>query len=443
MSNTTPRPAGETSMAKEILRAIVHILLKNWGFKLLALLLAVVLWSGLITQDPNLTREKVFSDVSISVTGTESIKRNGFIVVSDLKETLGEAFLRVDVPQMQYQNAQASTFNVRIDLSRITETGLQDVRVLTSNSSIYGSVSEVQPSTVQLEVEEYVTRYRIPANIATVGKAPEGYYAGTASIDPPIVTVSGPRSLVEKITRAEAVLDLSKLPAREGLLRTALTFQLLDEEGKAIESDLLEVTSQSVLVDSLVVEQYMYATKSMQVADIGLVSGKPEDGYEIKSVSYMPETVTAAARSMNLDALDTLYTNSSVDVTGRRETFQAQVRVRRPSELIYLSADTITVTVEIGPVIGNRVFEQQVQVTGLADNLRADLSQRKAAVTVSGPVLWLQELKNNSVRLTVDAAGLEAGSHELMLNCQVEGPDDEVFTVEMNPETITVNIVEK
>jgi len=276
-----------------------------------------------------------------------------------------------------------------------------------------------------------------------VGKAPEGYYAGTASIDPPIVTVSGPRSLVEKITRAEAVLDLSKLPAREGLLRTALTFQLLDEEGKAIESDLLEVTSQSVLVDSLVVEQYMYATKSMQVADIGLVSGKPEDGYEIKSVSYMPETVTAAARSMNLDALDTLYTNSSVDVTGRRETFQAQVRVRRPSELIYLSADTITVTVEIGPVIGNRVFEQQVQVTGLADNLRADLSQRKAAVTVSGPVLWLQELKNNSVRLTVDAAGLEAGSHELMLNCQVEGPDDEVFTVEMNPETITVNIVEK
>ena len=199
MTNPSPQKGGR---GRELLRSLGRLLTHNWGAKILSLFLAVVLWAGLITQDPTLTREKNFTDVTISVSGTDSIKRNGFIVVSDLSAVLGGATLRVEVPQMQYQNAQASHYNLRIDLSRVTQAGVQDIKVQSTNSSTYGSVEEITPAVVQIEVEEYVTRYRIPVNVNTVGDAPRGYYAGTPSLDPPMVAVSGPRSLVEQIVRA-------------------------------------------------------------------------------------------------------------------------------------------------------------------------------------------------------------------------------------------------
>ncbi|MBQ7305604.1 MAG: hypothetical protein IJW85_05290, partial [Clostridia bacterium] len=351
MMQNHPQQPEKNSQWKTILLTLWQMLSKNWGFKLLALLVAIALWAGLITQDPSLTREKIFNDVTISVTGSETIKRNGMIVTSDLDELLQGAQLQVDVPQMQYSNANASTFNARIDLSRVNTTGVQEIKVLTTNSVAYGTVRQVIPSTLEIEVDEYVTRYRIPMNVNIIGEAPAGYYAGTAQPDPPMVAVSGPKTLVEQIVRAEAVLDLSSLPAREGTMRVASAFYLLDEQGNAVESDLLSVTSESVLLDSVVVELTMYATKEMDISGLSMIKGEPEEGYEVKSVSYTPTVIRAAGRSINLDLLDTLYASSAVDVTGKTASLQQQVRVRRPTELIYLSADTVTVEVEIGPII--------------------------------------------------------------------------------------------
>lgn len=96
---------------------MARFFLHQWPFKLLSLVIAIVLWSGLITQDPTLTREKVFTGVTISVSGEDTIKRNGLIVVSDLDAVTQDAKLRVEVPQMQYANASASNYNARLDLT--------------------------------------------------------------------------------------------------------------------------------------------------------------------------------------------------------------------------------------------------------------------------------------------------------------------------------------
>lgn len=440
MQNTPQQPP-KNDRWKEITQIIWRAVKNNWGFKLLALLLAIVMWSGLITQDPSLTREKVFNDVTITVAGTETIKRNGMIVTTDLDELLENAQLRVDVPQMQYSNVTASTFNVRIDLSRVTTTGTQEIKVLTTNSVTYGTVSEVTPSSIQIEVEEYITRYRIPVNVNAVGEPPEGYYAGTAQPDPPMVAVSGPKSLVDRIVQAEAVLEQANLPAREGSIRTAAAFYLLDEEGNRVESDLLSVTSESVLLDSVVVEQSMYATKDMELSGLSLISGKPADGYEVKSVTCTPEIIKAAGRAVNLELLDTLYAGSTVDVTGKEESFQQQVKVRRPTELVYLSADTVTVEVEIGPIIKQQDFSgQKVELTNLGDGLRASLGSKTANVSVTGPQLWVKGLRSYHISLSCDAAGLMEGEYDLPVVCTIQNDDGQTYTVDVDPATIHVTI---
>lgn len=442
MQNTPQAPQG--GRLRQVLHILWGMIKNNWGFKLLAMVLAIVLWSGLITQDPNLTREKVFSDVKISVSGTDSIKRSGKIVVNDLTEQLTGAQLWVDVPQMKYSAAYSGAYNARIDLSRVTQIGTQELEVLTTNSATYGTVSEVSPATIQVEVEEYITRYRIPVNVAVSGELPVGFYASVAQPDPPMVAVSGPKSLVERIVQAEAVLEQSSLQPQEGEVRIAAPFYLLDAAGNRVESSLLSVTSESVLLDSVVVEFSLYSTKSMVISSLGLTTGAPAEGYEIKGVSCEPDFVMAAGKAENLALLDTLYANNAIDVTGRMTSFQQVLKVRRPSELAYLSSDSVTVEVEIGPIIQEKVLESlKISTVNLEKGLRATLSGKTATVTIAGPQLWVKGLRSSHISLTCDLGGLTAGEYDLPITCTVQDDEGQTYTTEISPATLHVLIEEK
>lgn len=440
----SPQPQKEPSRWSVLLEALKHLLLHNWPTKLLALVLAVVLWAGLIMQDPTLTREKTFSNVKISITGSDAIKRNGFIVVSDLDEVLGSVSMSVDVPQMQYANAKASSYNVRIDLSRITAAGEQEIPVQASNNSVYGTVSSILPSTVRLEVEEYITRYRIPVTTLSVGTAPEGYYATEPAVDPPMIAVSGPKSLVERITRAQAVVELGNLPAREGTLRKAVPFTLLDENNNEIESDLLQITSESVLVDSVVVEQKVYSVRTILLSDLGLVRGTPAKGYEVKSVYVTPDHVTVAGLQRELDTLDVLYADSYVDVSGLSSSVNRSLRLRIPSSLPYTSANTVTVAVEIGPILRSKTFTGlDIAAEGLMDGLTCTMVTKQGAVTVTGAQLWLNELTKADVTLSCDLSGLTAGTYDVPVLCDIVDREGKNSSVEMAPQTIRVVIAQE
>ena len=99
---------------------VLKVIINNWTWKLLALFLAICLWVGLITQDPTLTRERVFTDATVSITGAETLRRNGLIVLSGLEDEVLHARLRVEVPQREYNTVGASNYNPRVELSRIT-----------------------------------------------------------------------------------------------------------------------------------------------------------------------------------------------------------------------------------------------------------------------------------------------------------------------------------
>jgi hypothetical protein len=47
---------------------------------------------------------------------------------------------------------------------------------------------------------------------------------------------------------------------------------------------MLQVTSESVLLDSVIVEQMVYTKRTVEMSQLGLVTGTPAEGYEIKGV---------------------------------------------------------------------------------------------------------------------------------------------------------------
>lgn len=441
MSQTPASAPKEKGRVTAALSGALHILLQNWKTKLLALLIAIALWAGLIAQDPTLTREKRFSDVAVTISGAETLKRNGYIVTSDLESLLDDVTLEVDVPQMQYTAAQASNYNVRVDLSRIKQTGEQEVRILGSNSAAYGTVTSVEPDTVRIMVDEYVTRYRIPVSVVTSNSVPEGFYATTAAVDPPMLTISGPASLVNDIALAEVRIDLSELPQREGAWRRAVSYTLLDENDKAVSSDLLQITSESVLVDSIVVSQTVYTKRELAMSDIGLVRGTPVEGYEVKSAYVTPSVITVAGSKELLDTIELLYPHSYVDASGMSGSFNQTLQLRRPANLQYISATEVTVTVEVGPIMGTQTYDEvPLDIHGLRDGLRATTDHITASVRVTGPQLSLDLLEKSWLEMYVDLTELEAGEYDLPLVGGVKDDESGMYTVEATPDMVHVVI---
>ena len=443
MSNTH-HAAREGNGRASFPRRLMKALFRNAGFKILAILLAILLWAGLITQDPSLTRERTFTDVNVSVSGSETLLRNGFIVTSNLDEVLGNVTLRVDVPQMQYQSAQGSNYNARIDLSRITEPGVQSVRISTSSSSTYGTVLETSPAEVEIVVEEYVTRYRIPVRVQTTGNAPEGFYASSPAASPALITISGPKSLVEPIVCAEATIELDRLPAREGTNREAVAYRLVDANGETVESDLLEITSESVLLDSIIIEQQLYTLKTIALSDIGLLQGDPATGYAVQSVSITPENITVAGSADVLSELDALYPDTSIDLTGLTKSFTHQLRLRNPGGLAYTSTNSITVAVEIGPVMEERTFSNiRLGIENIGVGMKASMAIKYGSLLLNGPQLWIQKVRAGDINLYCDAYALTAGTYELPVLCTINGSDGVTYSIDVSPMTVEVTIVEK
>ncbi len=445
--NTEPKknaPAINKELSDALKAAPSHFwnrLSHNWGWKLLSLLLAVCLWAGLITQDPNLTRERRFTNVPISITGEDTLMRNGLIVLSGLEEeNLQLESFRAQVPQKSYNSASVSNYNPRIDLTRITQTGEQDVKVIFTTSSTYGTVEGASPDTFRIVVDEYVTNYRIPVRLNLLGDYPEGFYAATPVLEPSTVSVSGPKSIVDQVAAVQLDFDPASLTPRAGVIRLAIPLKFIDAEGNAIESRLLEAASANTVLRTITVELRLYESKKLNVSYHAMLNGEPARGYTVTNVSAEPSSIIAAGEPAVLEAIDSLFADNPIDVSGKSESFAAEITLRRPAELAYLSAKTATVYVEIEPAIISRDFTDiRISVKNVPSGLKATLPQKATTVTVTGPLLMVEAIRASNLQLSVDVSGLEAGEHVLPVEVYMnKNMDQELLSYFVQHASITV-----
>ena len=61
------------SYLNSLLQTLKHVVLHNGGLKFIAVLISVLLWAGVISQDETLTRDKTFQNVNVTVTGTDTL----------------------------------------------------------------------------------------------------------------------------------------------------------------------------------------------------------------------------------------------------------------------------------------------------------------------------------------------------------------------------------
>ena len=349
-SNNASSGQGKT-MVKEMLHQIGKTVIHNWPMKVICILMAVLLWGTLISQDASLTRTKVFENVKVNVINQTAMERNGFIVVGGL-EQISNVRVTAEVPQNYYDTVTPSGYSIHVDLSAIDRTGQVSVPINHTRHVNYGAVTELSVKEVVLEVEEYVTRSRIPVKVSLEGEMPAGLYGSNSNIlvDPEYVTIAGPKSKVQSVVRCVAVYDLSLLSGEAGLERTACAFVLEDAAGKAVSTENITVTLGNTKIDSIIAEQTLYKTVEMPLDTDALIKGEVAQGYRITNVTVSPESIVMAVRDENAFAGDLKYLDGAVDVSGLSESTTQVLSIIRPGDVINMNSDVAYVTVEIEKV---------------------------------------------------------------------------------------------
>lgn len=435
-SRPTKKPDAPRGPFRELRRAISRILGSRAFLMALSLLTAVVFWSILVASDGTLTREKTFQNVAVSVTGESTLKSRGYIVMDDLDSLISGVKLTVEVTQSNYSRVSGTSYNPHIDLTQVTGEG-ENVLNVAFSSQLYGPVVSCEPSSVRVNVERYITR-RVPVVLETSGGLP-GYYLDSAKTDPTMLSVSGPQSLVSQVARAVASIDVSLLSGERRSDRNSTQIRLQDAAGNTVESDLIEITNQTVLTDTVVVETELVPMREVPLEVESLVTGEPAEGYELLEVTASQESLLIAAADEVLDAITVLTTDQPLSIEGATQDVTGTVRLRRPTGIENTVPYDVTVTARIGEMTAQRTLRQvQVEVDGLDDSLRVSLSREKQTVQLTGPYTFINGLSQSDVRLFVDVNGLGEGTHVVPVQISIDNAPE--FACALSSPEITVTI---
>jgi len=294
---------------------------------------------------------------------------------------------------------------------------------------------------VTVNVERYMTR-RVPVVLELLGFAPDDVYLDSYRSDPNMLSVSGPQSQVTSVARAVAKLDLDGLSVDRASDRTALDVELQDSNGNVIVSDKLEITNQTVITDSVIVETEVVPAVMVPLDLESMVTGRPAEGYELVSVYAEQDSLRVAAKADVLGAIEFLTTEQPMDIDGATANVSGYVRLKRISGIENSLPAEIAITAEIAEKTTERTMRSiDVDVSGLDDGLEAKLSDKQITVQLTGAYSFIKALERDNVRLYVDVSDLSAGSYKLPVQIHIDNATD--FTCALSKAEVNVEIAEK
>ncbi len=409
------------------LRAVWSLLSKNFGLKLLSLLVAILLWNYVITTNTSITRTKTVSGLTGYVAGQSILSgAYGLALLEDPAALLSDISVMIEVSQSDFANVTADNVQVTLDLSNARRTGVQEIPLKATTA--YGRIVRIVPSKVAVELETLDSRV-IPVNVQTEGRAENDQWYKISRLNPQSLTIKGPASVVQSI--ASALVDVDITGARERFT-SAEQYVLRDSEGNEIPQEMLERSASSISVSVDV-----YPTKEIPI-DASLdsvISGQPAEGYVVQSVTIQPDALTVAADRELLDSIDLLHIDP-ISVEGASQSFSVRAEVSKLSAFRSISADQVYVNVAIAEeTVGAWIEDVRISYVGKGEGLKLVEPQSSVRVYVTGPRSAVAKLREAGFVATVDLEGLGAGEYLLDMSFP-----DTFSNIEFTPESSEIKV---
>lgn len=266
-------------------------LTSNLGLKLISIAVSFILWLVVVSiDDPVITR--TYSGIEVEVLNADAITSQG--KVYEVLDDSNIISVSLSAKRSILEKMSRDYIRATADLKEMTILNSVSIDVRTTRYS--DMISSITPLTKNLKVDvEDLEKKQLSINVETVGNPAKGYVVGSNSPSVNITSVSGPKSVVSKLARAVATVDVSGATSN---IRASSRVVLYDGNGDAIDNSMLTVGVTDILVDIDILE-----TKEIPVT--AAVSGTPADGYAATGrVSVSPESILVAGSGSTYKSLE-------------------------------------------------------------------------------------------------------------------------------------------
>ena len=178
------------------------LLASDGALKIISVLIAIGIWVYIaLVMNPAI--EVTVRDLPIQFIGGESLNSKGLAVISESATTVT---VKIKGSRKKMGNNDMKTIIAKADISSITETGETNIPIEIVIPFENQGVSSQSEYSVNVKVEKSAEK-TLDIEVSTIGTLAPDYMPGDIVCDPKKVTLSGPKSAVDKISKAEAVLN--------------------------------------------------------------------------------------------------------------------------------------------------------------------------------------------------------------------------------------------
>jgi len=380
---------------------MIRPLVQNLGSIILALILALMVWIVAVNEENPPTDVTYPEAATIEVEGLSP----GLILAEELNQTVT---LKLVVAAAVIKELSRQDFRAVVDLSGLgpgESVVPVEVRCPGCAQKVI-RIEEVDPAHVTVRLEEVTEKEsEVVVNILDADNAAApGYSARLPIVNPPTVTVSGPKSEVDQVTKVVANMFLGG--AKETVQQTR-SVVARSADGTALRR--VKMSPATVEITIPVEPRSGYK----EVSVIAVTSGRVDFGYWISNIAVNPSTVTLVGSPLAVQRVPGFVKTEPVEVEGAHGVITKTVGLVLPEGVAVEGQDGVEVVVDVSATVGGRTVQREPRVRGLANGLKAEVSPNRVDVILSGPLSELSGIGADDVIVILDLLGYDVGTYQV------------------------------
>lgn len=377
----------------------------NLGLKILAFLMAAVLWVAVVNLDDPTISKQFTTGVTVENENYVSTRGKYYEIESEEMNVTFKVYGKRSVIN-QLNN---SDFKAVADLSQITQDGTENLAPVTiaPQRSVNQLTITKRVQNIRVKLEDLMRKSFI-IQAESQGKPAGGYALDSINVTPNVLRVSGPKSVVSKINDVKAVIDVTGMSTE---ITDSVVPLLYDKDGKTMDITRLTMNLNTVTVKAGVVSEKKVPVKVNY-------TGSPAEGFEVVALDTDPDEISIKGDSDILNAIGSItIPEGLINVEGMEEKLKQQVDITKylPSGVTLSDSTQASVTVNVDiEEMERRTYNvpvSKIEIDNLPEGCKIEFISKQASIPIYGLKNDLDVLEADSLHPILDVSGMMSGRH--------------------------------
>ena len=395
-------------------------LMNKFTLKILSLAIAVLIWLIVRNvQDPVIVQ--TFYDIPVTLVNESYLANDMKIPL--LMEGNDTVRVRIKAQESEIRELKKENIIAQADMTQIyMDATPKMVPVEVTCKGISDDDITVTPRNIQVDIENQTSVEKTIA-VNTGDSTPDkDYEVGSLQANPAKVTISGPESIINKIDKVVAKIDITDM--KESNVELDSELKIYDKNQEELSEKQLSYLNLAGVRDNKIKIQAQFWKIQKNVQLQAEYSGSPKYGYEVDSVTVVPETVSLAGTDealQKLAAQGNIVTipGEYIDVSGNDSDFDVEVDISgllpENTKLARDINSTVIATVKILPY-NSRDYEvspTQITVENKPENMNYKFEPDKIVARIKAKEEDLDNLQAEDIQMKIDLKDVKAGENTL------------------------------